>query len=286
VTTLSDIEPLKPLQVAGLADYHCHCNYSVDAEGTIEEFCEAAIRRNLAEICFVTHFDANPDSVGDVEYIRVDGEDRPTTIDNLASYVNHVLRTSEDFYPRGLSVKLGLEMGWFEGCEELTERLRQRYDFDYVLCGIHEIDNICFCSSRRYESLFSRFSVEEIARKYFEQVRIAAQSGLFDAIAHLAYYLRSGLNYYGENILTAHQPYLDEVFEELVKSQTALEINTSAIRHGLSGYYPPVPIINAAKRAGVKVAFLGSDAHHPNQIGFDFEAASALVPNAVRDCED
>jgi len=283
---LSDIEPLKPLQIAGLADYHCHCDYSVDAEGTIEEFCRAAISRNLAEICFVTHFDANPDSGGDVEYIRVDGEDRPTTIDNLAPYVNHVLRAAEEFYPRGLSVKLGIEMGWFEGCEELTERLRQRYNFDYVLCGIHEIDNICFCSSRRYKSLFSRFTAEEIARKYFEQVRIAARSGLFDAIAHLAYYLRSGMNYYGENILTVHQPYLDEVFEELVSSQTALEINTSAMRHGLSDYYPPVPIINAAKRAGVQVAFLGSDAHHPHQIGFEFEAASAFVPDTLRGCEE
>lgn len=286
MTTLSDIEPLKPLQIAGLADYHCHCDYSVDAEGTIEEFCRAAISRNLAEICFVTHFDANPDSGGDVEYIRVDGEDRPTTIDNLAPYVNHVLRAAEEFYPRGLSVKLGIEMGWFEGCEELTDKLKRRYNFDYVLCGIHELDNICFCCSHSYEACFSRYSVQETVRRYFDQVRIAARSGLFDAIAHMAYYLRSGKDYYGDDILRAHEPYLDDVFNELIRSKTALEINTSAIRHGLKDYYPPVTIVNAARKAGVQVTFLGSDAHRPEQVAFDFEAALALVPDAVRGCEE
>lgn len=283
---MSKLDSLEPIHIEGVSDYHCHCDYSVDAEGSMDEFCEAALCRNLAEICFTTHFDANPDSDGKVEYIRVGGENRPTTIENLAPYVDDVHRVAEKFYPRGLSVKLGIEMGWYEGCEELAERLRQQYHFDYMLCGIHELDNICFCCSHSYNACFSRYSVEQMAEKYFDQVRAAARSGLFDAIAHMAYYLRSGLDFYGDAILKAHEPHLADVFRDLIKYQTALEINTSAIRHGLKDYYPPAPIANAARKAGVRIAYLGSDAHRPEQIGFDFEAASALVPDAVRGCEE
>ncbi len=36
-------------------------------------------------------------------------------------------------------------------------------------------------------------------------------------------------------------------------------------------------IINAARRAGVRVSALGSDAHNPDQLAFDFENAAQLV---------
>ena len=269
----------------GVMDYHCHCDYSIDAEGTVDEYCEAAIKRNLAEICFTTHFDANPNSDGKVEFICVKGEKLPVTVDNLAPYVEDVRRVAEKYYVDGLSVKLGIEIGWYDGCQDLVRELKERYDFDYILCGIHEIDNICFCCSSSYEKCFSRLSAEQVAEKYFLEVKAAAHTGLFDTIAHLAYYLRAGLDYYGPDIRYAHLSHLPETFAALIATNTGIEINTSALRHGLNNYYPTVEIVNAAKRAGVEVIFLGSDAHKPEQVGFDFEAALALVPDNTRGCE-
>jgi histidinol-phosphatase (PHP family) len=270
----------------GVVDYHCHCDYSVDATGTIDQFCEAALQRNLAEICFTTHFDANPRTQGDIEYIRVKGQNLPTTVANLAPYVDDVRAAAENFYPRGLSVKLGSEIGWYRGCEETVAELKDRYNFDYILCGIHELDDICFCCQHSYERCFSRYSPHQVAEKYLAEVIAAAKTGLFDTIAHLAYYLRAGLDYYGEAIRNAHQPFLPDTFGALISSDTGLEINTSAFRHGLKNYYPPIEIINAARKAGVFVNDLGSDAHRPDQVGFDFEAAIALVPDMLRGCEE
>ncbi len=267
-------------------DYHVHCDYSIDAEGTIDEFCEAAIKRNLAEICFTSHYDANPNLDGSVEFIVVKGEKLPVSPDSLAYYVDDVHRAADEFYSRGLSVKLGVEIGWFKGCEEIVQRLKERFAFDYVLCGIHEIDDICFCGGSGYKRLFANLTPEEVAGKYFEDVILAAKSGLFDSIAHLVYYLRSGQDYYGEQILRVHEPYLEDTFRALIESSTGIEINTSGIRHGLREYYPRMDVINAAKKAGVTVNFLGSDAHKPQQIGFDFEAALALVPNTIQGCEE
>lgn len=267
-------------------DYHCHCDYSIDAEGTIEEFCQAALKRNLAEICFTTHYDANPNSDGRTNYIKVNGEKKPVSPEALEPYVEEVRKAAEKFYLKGLSVKLGVELGWYPGCEEMVEKLKDRFHFDYVLCGIHEVDDICFCCKQTFEDTFRQFSSTEIVEKYFKQVTAAARSNLFDTIAHLEYYLKYGQQFYGDGLLGVDQPYLQQTFEALVDSHTGIEIDTSGLRHGLKDYYPRMEVVNAAKKAGVTVSYLGSDAHRPEQVGYDFEAAVSLVPDSIHSCDD
>jgi histidinol-phosphatase (PHP family) len=211
---------------------------------------------------------------------------RSIFVSGAITFVDDVLRVADRYYPEGLSVKLGIEIGWFRGCEKLVERLKARYNFDYVMCGIHELDNICFCCQHSYERCFSRYSPHQVAEKYFADVQQAAATGLFDSIAHLTYYLRAGLDYYGKAVREVHRPYLQETLKTLADHNTGIEVNTSALRHGLKQYYPPMDIINSARKAGVFVNYLGSDAHRPDQVGFDFEAAVALDPDILRGCEE
>lgn len=282
---MSDSRPIEQLHHRGLADYHCHCDYSVDAVGTIDEYCRAAVQRGLAELCFTTHYDANPHSQRRDYFIRVDGEDRRSSPDNLSPYVDDVRSAAEKYLGYGLSVKLGVEIGWFPECEEMVAGLKERFGFDHVLCGIHEINDICFCCKGWYERCFAAFDVRGLAEAYFRQAVAAANSGLFDAIAHLDYYRKFGEGYYGAHILTAHEPFIGELFEALKANDTALEINTAALRKNLGDYFPRVPILNAARRAGVAVRFLGSDAHRPQDVGFDFDAAVVLLSDLTKTCE-
>ena len=53
-------------------DYHIHPNYSIDADGEIEEFCRAALNAGLKEIAFTTHLDT--DRVADDCYVNVKGK--------------------------------------------------------------------------------------------------------------------------------------------------------------------------------------------------------------------
>ncbi len=275
-----------PLTQPGVADYHCHPNYSVDAEGTIEEYCEAALKRNLAEICFTTHFDIVPEQHSGVECIVVEGKKLPTSVENLEPYVDHVLRANEEYFPLGVAVKLGVEFGWYPGCEETVLRLQERYDFDYFLCGIHELDGVPICAREHVEPCFSRFGPDEAVAKYFREVLAAVKTGLFDSVAHMEYYRRYGSDYYGKDLSLAFKPYAEELFRALVETDTCVEINTSGIRHGNGHYYPGMAFVNDARRAGVDVKFLGSDSHHPSQVGLDFEAAAMLIPNLIRGCDD
>ncbi|MFZ1685591.1 MAG: histidinol-phosphatase [Candidatus Zixiibacteriota bacterium] len=277
---------ITPLAIEGLSDHHCHCDYSVDAVGTIDDYCQAALKRNLAEICFTTHYDANPQTIDEAGFISVNGERVRVGIEPLNFYAADVERAREKYYPLGLSVLLGLEFGWYPGCEEEALKVKRSFPFDYFLVGVHEIDDICYCCSDTYEKCFSRFGIEEMAEKYFAQVIDAAKSGVFNTIAHLDYYRKYGEKVYGAKVHQIHKPYLEDLFDVLKASGTGIEVNTAARRKGLDSYFPLVETVNLAKRAGVDVLFLGSDAHAPEQVGYDFETASSLVPSSVTGCED
>lgn len=281
-----DTPEITPLSVDNVSDFHVHCDYSIDAVGTIEDYCHAALRRRLAEICFTTHFDANPRSDDHANYVRVNGEKLPTTVENLAPYVDHVLRASEEFYPYGLSVKLGVEFGWYDGCEEHVARLKQAYPFDYMLVGIHEIADQCFCSLNTYEKCLSRFSAGQAAEDYARQATAAATCGMFDTVAHLDYLKKYGEKFYGPALGQELKNLLPALFEVLKSTGTAIEVNTAARRAGFESYYPSTDIINSARRADVSVHFLGSDAHKPEHVGYEFEDVLPLVPDAVTHCED
>jgi histidinol-phosphatase (PHP family) len=282
---LPDHIPIEPLHHRGLPDYHCHCDFSIDAVGSIDDYCQAALLKGLVELCFTTHFDTNPAASRNENLIRIKGQDKPATIDNLAPYVDDVLAAGDRYYGMGLMVKLGVEIGWYPGCEELVSRLRERYQFDHVLCGIHEIDNICFCCQDRYRACFERFELGPMLEAYYGQAIQAANSGLFHAIAHLEYYRKYGEAFYGPSIATAADPFLPDLFAALISSDTALEINTSGLRRNMKGYFPSTPILTAAKRAGVEVTFLGSDAHQPEHVGFDFDTAVHLLSHDLTVCE-
>ncbi len=263
-----------------LTDYHVHCDYSADAEGSIRQYCRAAIQRGLVEICFTTHYDTNPDSDAIDCFIRIDGVEYRTTPELLARYVEDVQKAHDEYFPQGLMVKLGVEIGWWDGAADVAAELRDMYPLDYVLCGIHDVGDICICS-RKVDKHLGLISAEELVEEYFREAVRAANTGMFDTIAHLAYYRRYGTRYYGEHIEKLHEPYLDEFFEACRRSDTGIEINTSAIGHGLDQYYPQLSIVNTAKKAGVRVERLGSDAHRPHQIGLDFDAAAPLVAEYV-----
>jgi histidinol-phosphatase (PHP family) len=283
---LSDFQYLKPLEINGLADYHCHCDYSIDAIGSIDEYCQAALQRELAEICFTTHYDFNPKGQDGDAFMSVKGERRPANHETLALYVEDVRKAHEKFYPMGLSVLLGLEFGWYNGCEEEVIKLKERFGFDYFLVGIHEIDNICYCCTHRYEKCFSRYTLEKMGEMYYRDVIQAARSGLFNTIAHLDYYRKFGELFYGPAVHQIHQPFLPDVFSALKGSGTTIEVNTSARRKGFDSFYPQNEIINAARKAGVDIIYLGSDAHTPEHVGYEFDEASVLVPPVIDRCDD
>jgi histidinol-phosphatase (PHP family) len=129
-------------------------------------------------------------------------------------------------------------------------------------------------------------SLESLINSYFELIVRAVGSGLFDAIAHLDLYKRFGLRYYGKEVSIIHRERIAPVFEAMVKHSVGMELNTSGLRKGAGEYYPSMDIINMGRKAGVSIAAMGSDAHRPEHLAFDFDTAASIAHELFPYCSE
>ncbi len=271
---------------SAVADYHIHPDFSADATGTVDEYCQAALKKGLVEICFTTHYDSNPGGPGDDRKMRIDGKIVPLSFEGVGKYFDAVLKAHEIYFDQGLEVKCGIEVGYYPGCESHISELFGRFPFQYKLGAVHDLDNICLCCQHRYELCFGRFSLEQMADRYFQLANDAVRSGLFDAIAHIDVYKKYGLKYYGDGILTVHKGRIEPVFSSMAELNVGMEINTSALRRGHQEYYPSMEIVNLARNMGVNISAIGSDAHTPDDVAYDFETAAAIAYELFPYCDE
>jgi len=268
---------MQQLTSGAIADYHVHPDYSIDAEGSIDEFCRAAIDVGLREICFTTHYDADPVRIGQEGFMVIDGTREPLSDDCIRHYLDDISRANTEFGPAGLMVRGGLEFGYYPGCEEHIGEVQRTFPLHYRLGAVHSVGDHCFCCREEAPKLFAQFSLEKLADRYFELLDKAAATGLFDCLAHIDMYRRYGLAHYGEKVKTIHRGRIEKLFETMRTHDVGFEVNTSAIRHGLPEYYPSMEIINEARAHGVRLVALGSDAHRPDQLALDFDTASSVA---------
>nr|MBN2278913.1 histidinol-phosphatase HisJ family protein [candidate division Zixibacteria bacterium] len=266
-----------------LADYHVHPDFSFDAQGTLAEHCEAARKRGIAEICFTSHYDTNPVLSEKTRQIRVAGEMLPTTVENFRHYVEAVAHIGAE---SPMVIKCGVEAGYYPGCEEEISRLFKTYRFDYKLGAVHEVGDFNICNPNHFEDGHKELPLGSLLDRYFEVVDRAVESRLFDVIAHLDMYKWYGLKYYGEDLLTAHRGRIEPILEKMADYNIGIEINTAAVRKGHKEYYPSMDIVNLARAAGVRIAAIGSDAHKPDEIGYDFDGAMAIAYELFPYCNE
>ncbi len=260
-----------------IGDSHVHPDFSVDATGSVREYCTRAFELGLFEITFTSHYELPPERKDKMGYFMIDGQRVPAGPDAVKRYIETVREVGEEFFPAGLKVGCGLEVGWNKNLYDRLAKDLESFDLDFVIGSIHDVRDVPILEKEFAPEFFGSHPIEFWIGDYFKVAEEAAESELFDVLGHLDCYKRYGLKVYGDAIKTAHAPYLESLFEKMKSHDMFLELNTAGIRHGLGEYYPSMDIINTARRLGVRVSTLGSDAHKPEQLAYDFEAASQLV---------
>jgi histidinol-phosphatase (PHP family) len=255
-----------------LIDYHIHPGYSLDATGSIEEFCQQALKRGLKEICFTTHFDTDPLRKQIDPFMIIEGQ-RVSLQEGLPRYLHEVKEAQRRHQKRGLVVRSGLEVDYAPHFEEQLRQTLSGIEVDFLLGSIHCLEGVAFTDRREYERCFQRRSVREMSKSYFENLTSLVKSDLFDGVAHLDGYKKYGFTYYGEKIFTAHRDYIEPVLELMRSHGLGIEVNTGALRRGFEDLYPSQEILELIKEYQVKVAALGSDAHHPEEVGYEIKRA-------------
>lgn len=259
-----------------LTDAHVHPDFSIDAEGSVEEYCIRALELGLAEIVFTTHVDTNGAYPHENEML-VDGRRVPTGVDALKRYAEVVWTAKERYHDLGLMVKCGVEIDFFPELDQEFLKIFEDTMFEYILVGIHRIGDLCIGYKNETEKLYEKYTVRELLDRYYSLVRLASTFDIFDAIAHLDYYRRFAPADKIEESLRVDFEFIPETLNTLAETGLAVEVNTSAVRHGHTEYYPSMPLLNMARKAGVRIRYIGSDAHHPDHLAEDFENAELIV---------
>ena len=268
---------IKRLECEAVADFHVHPDYSIDAKGTLDDFCRRAFDIGLSEICFTTHYDISPQRMDREGFMVIKGNRERVSEGTVRYYLEDIARVREEYGKIGLLVRGGMEFGFFVGCEKPLTALQTKIQLDFRLGAVHEIDGICMCCADEAPKLFAKFTLAQLADRYFELLDKAAASGCFDCLAHIDVYRRFGLAHYGEEVFGIHRGRIEKVFQTMAAQGVGFELNTSAIRHGHQEYYPTMEIVNLAREMGVPILTLGSDAHRLEDLALDFDTATSVA---------
>lgn len=235
-----------------LWDYHVHAaahgEYDYSPEW-ISRFLENARKLGLKEIGFSEH-------------------------DEYRELVDHELIAKiQGQFPEP-RIRIGLEVDYIPGREQVIEKFLASVNYDYVIGSIHFINGWGF-DHPDFRQEFDARDIDEIYSAYFNLVKKAAESGLFDIMGHIDLIKIWGHRPCKRNIAF----YLEPVLRSIKAQGIVIEINSSGMRKPVGEIYPAPEIIDMMSALDIPITF-GSDAHHPDQIGEGLEQATRLAYRA------
>ena len=252
-----------------LTDYHVHLR--PDDEGTAaeryftaanaERYREAAAERGIAELGVAEHvyrFSAALD-VWEHPFWR-----RHAT-DDLDAYCGFVREETD--------LRLGIEADFVPGREDRMANLLEARDWDFVVGSVHFLRDRSL-DTEEYSVWGAGESAERIWRRYFETLGEAARSGLYDIMAHpdlVKVWGRSAPRPDGDL-----RRYYEPAVAAFADAGVAVELSTAGWRKPVGEQYPALALLEMLVDAGCPVA-LSSDAHVPEQLGFEYGRALELL---------
>ena len=241
------------------ADYHMHTHLCHHAIGNPTDLAAQAVKLGFTEIGFSEH---NPMPRDDWDEWRMD-------LGDLNKYVENVQQARRD-HP-GLTIKLALEMDFIPGMEPWIRDLMSRHPWDYIIGAVHYVFNSWDLDNPKRISEWKNRDPFEVWSAYFDRLTLAAESGMFEIIAHAD--LCKKFCFYPKEDCT---PLFAKFLNAANKNDVAMELNTAGLRKDCKEIYPSRRIVEMAFAAGVPITF-ASDAHAPGEVGMNFAEAIALA---------
>jgi histidinol-phosphatase (PHP family) len=235
-----------------MIDNHIHTKLCKHAEGEVFEYVEKAIARGIKEISFTDHIPL-PDKFDLAHRMQ---------FNEIDTYAHWIMR-AKGKYPE-IKIRYGIEADFYEGYERFTENFLNQHDFDIVIMSVHFIRHWPE-GNWVFDYNFPDKSKEEIYRDYLSTLKKGIDTGLFDIIGHL-----DMIKSPEDSLLDILPGDVNELLGVIIKSGMAIEINTSGYRKKVGEPYPGLDWLPMIKEKSIPLT-IGSDAHHPDQVGLKFE---------------
>src|SRR6266403_2150665 len=195
------------------ADYHMHTPLCRHAVGEPRELAAHALKLGIEEIGFSDH---NPMPRDDFDNWRM----RPSELDEYVAKVEAARRD----HP-ALIIKLALEVDFLPGGEAWIRDLSKRHPWDYLIGAVHYVSDGWALDDPKKLSEWKQRDPNAVWTAYFERLTLAAESGLFEIIAH-ADLCKKFCFYPEEDCTHLFSRFLDAAR----KKGVAMELNTAGLR--------------------------------------------------------
>ncbi len=233
-----------------LYESHCHTPLCKHAVGEPEEYAAAAEQRGLKGIIFTCHCPL-PDRISYA--VRMTPEEYPR-------YIEIVARARAAFAGR-VDVRLGLESDFYPGVEPWLEKLHAVAPLNFVLGSVHT-------QVPDYRARYLRGDWFDYQQTYFEHLAQAAETGLYDALAHPDLVKNEAPD---EWILPRIEPFILRALDRIARTGVAMELNTSGINKALPEMNPGAQILAWIQERGIPMV-IGADAHRPSRVADGYAA--------------
>ena len=173
----------------------------------------------------------------------------------------------------GIKLYRGMEVDYFDSSEWLRgfERAMKILRPDYIICASHFIEYDGMLCNVHDMANTDEKSRKEMVKLYWEKIARAAETGMFNWMAHLDLPKKVGVGHEASWADTENA-----VMDSIAKSKTPIEINTGLYRPTCDEPYPSPRILKMAACANIPV-LLSDDAHSAEQMGRNFNRAYDLA---------
>jgi histidinol-phosphatase (PHP family) len=252
-----------------LTDYHVHLRTD-ERENTAARFFTAANAERYRE----TAAERGIEELGVAEHIyRFTAAMeiwqhpfwRQYAVDDLDDYCGFVREETD--------LRLGIEMDFVPGREDRIAAQLDGRDWDYVVGSVHFLRDHSL-DTEEYSIWGAGESAERVWRRYFDTVAESALSGLYDIIGH-----PDLVKVWGSGAPTPDKDpryFYEPAVEAFAEAGVAVELSTAGWRKPVGEQYPAAAFLEMLVDAGCPLA-LSSDAHVPDQLGFEYERAVELL---------
>ena len=231
----------------------------------MEDMIQKGISLGLTQMCFTEHMDFDfPVS-----------QDTPAGFFevNTDSYLYDLLKYQAK-YREQIQIFFGIELGLQAYLNELQNAYTSSYDFDFIIGSSH----LCNGRDPYNAGFYTGRSEEEAYREYFSSIIENLETFHdFDIYGHLDYVVRYAPHQNSKYSYERFKDVIDDTLRALIQRGKGLECNTGGFKYGLGHPNPCEEILRRYRELGGEIITVGSDAHKPEHLGYDFERCRELL---------
>ena len=250
------------------ADFHLHSNFSGDSKTPMEQMIQKAIDLNLKTMCFTEHHDT--------DYPDANGNFVDTFTLNPDSYLYELLKLKEK-YANQIQILFGLELGLQPHLKRTNQMFARAHDYDFIIGSSHISKGKDPFFQSFYEGRTEALAYQEYFESILENIKCFYD---YDVYGHLDYVVRYGPTKNKNYSYSQYADLFDEILKLLIENEKGIELNTGGLKYGLGEPNPCFQIIKRYKELGGEIITVGSDAHAPEHIAYDFSIAESIL----KDC--